>query len=820
MDGSGNVYIADYGNGTIDEWVASTNTLNTLVASPDVNKPFGVAIDGSGNVYIGDSGDNALKEWVPSSNTLTTIVPSGSGLSYPAGVAVDGSGNVYVADSGDGTVKEFVPPPSITAQPQNTSATVGQSGSVSVTVAAVGSSLSYQWQISTDNSTFTDLNDGNGISGSTSSTLTVSGFTTAGTAEYQVVITDSSNDMVTSNAATLTINPVPSITTQPQNATATAGQSASESFLIADSGGTGPLMVQWEISTNNGASFSNLSNGSGVAGATDTTLTVSGFAAAGTAEYRALVTDANSVTVTSNAATLTVNAGPSISTQPADQAATTGQVGSESFSVVAANGTGPFTYQWQVSTDGGNTFTSISDGSGISGAASATLAISSSALPASGTEYKVVVTDADGVTVTSSAATQIINAAPSITTQPQNATATVGQTAAESFTIAVSAGTAPLALEWQISTDNGSSFSNLSDGSGVSGATTATLNVSGFAATGSAEYRAIVTDANGVSATSEPATLTINPAPSITTQPLNATATVGQSTLVSFSLTAGGGTGPLTVQWQISTDNGSTFTNLSDGGGVTGSATSTLTISDFTSAGSPEYQAVVSDANGVTATSTAATLTINPSADPNQNWLAQVYADLFHRELDSSGLATWNSLLNQGISRTQVVLLIEASLEYRTDLVDALYIQLLARPADASGLRTFTSFLGNGGTAQQVEASILGSAEYFQLHGGTNDSFLSALYQAVLNRSPDAAGAQSWGAALASGSTRETLALAILGSLESDTDEVQTFFREFLHRAADPSGLSSFTTALRQGVSTEAAIAGIVASGEYFARTQ
>jgi sugar lactone lactonase YvrE len=821
VDGSGNVYIADYGNSAIKEWVASSSTLTTLVASGSgLSSPFGVAVDGRGNVYIGDSGNNALKEWAASSSTVITLVSSG--LSFPAGVAVDGSGNVYIADYGNNAIKEFVPPPSISSQPQNTSATVGQTGPATFTVSATGSALSYQWQISTDNGvSFTDLNNGTGVTGATTSSLALSGFSTTGSAEYDVVITDGTGASVTSNAANFTINAAPAITTQPTNATATSGQSGPESFVIAASGGTGALTVQWEISTTDGASFSSLSNGNGIAGASSTTLTLSGLGVTGAAVYRAVVTDANGVTATSNPATLTVNARPSIETQPGDASATTGQVGPESFSVTAADGTGPFTYEWQVSTDGGGTFTNVSNGSGISGATTATLTIGSTALPASTSEYKVVVTDANGVTATSAAATLTINAPPSISTQPQDAIATVGQSVTESFTIGVSGGTAPFAVQWQISTDNGGSFSNLSNSSSVAGATTTTLLVGGFDRAGSAEYRALVTDANGVMATSNPANLIVNAAASFTTQPQNGTATVGQSAPVSFSIAASGGTVPLAVQWQISTDNGTTFTNLSDGNGVSGSAASTLTLSGFLSVGSAEYLAIVTDANGVATKSNAATLAVSPSsADPNQNWLTQVYADLFHRALDASGLATWSALLKQGASRTQVALLIEASLEYRSDIIEALYTRLLDRPADATGLNAFATFLGKGGTTSQVEAAILGSTEYFQLHGGTNDNFLNAIYQAVLNRAPDASGAQSWASALAGGSTRAAIAQAILASLESDTNEVRSLFNEFLHRVADSSGLNSFTTALHQGEAAEGAIAGIVGSNEYFARTQ
>jgi plastocyanin len=217
--------------------------------------------------------------------------------------------------------------------------------------------------------------------------------------------------------------------------------------------------------------------------------------------------------------------------------------------------------------------------------------------------------------------------------------------------------------------------------------------------------------------------------------------------------------------------------------------------------------------------STTITVTGNGS-NPNQKWLTQVYSDLLHRDLDPSGLATWSNLLNQGGSRTQVVTLIESSLEHRTDVVEALYSQLLKRAADSTGLDAFVTFLGNGGTAVEVKAAILGSEKYFHLHGGTADGFLSAVFQDVLNRSVDASGAQSWGMALAGGTSREAVATDILASLESATNEVQSLFNDFLHRAADPSGLNSFTTALKQGTSTEAAIAAIISSDEYFDRAQ
>lgn len=115
VDGSGNVFVADVGNSTVKEIVAvngavlSSSTMKTI-GSGFLN-PTGLAVDGSGNVFVADGGNGAVKEIVAvnglvSSSSTVNIV--GSGFSKPSGLAVDGSGNVFVADSTLGAVKEIV----------------------------------------------------------------------------------------------------------------------------------------------------------------------------------------------------------------------------------------------------------------------------------------------------------------------------------------------------------------------------------------------------------------------------------------------------------------------------------------------------------------------------------------------------------------------------------------------------------------------------------------------------------------------------------------------------------------------------------------
>jgi DNA-binding beta-propeller fold protein YncE len=115
VDGSGDVFVADYGNNAVCEIVAasgavsSSSTVNTVGSG--FNFPYGVAVDGSGNVFVADGVSStvyeivAVKGVVSSTSTVNTV---GSGFGYPTGMAIDGSGNVFVADDGNNTVYEIV----------------------------------------------------------------------------------------------------------------------------------------------------------------------------------------------------------------------------------------------------------------------------------------------------------------------------------------------------------------------------------------------------------------------------------------------------------------------------------------------------------------------------------------------------------------------------------------------------------------------------------------------------------------------------------------------------------------------------------------
>ena len=170
------------------------------------------------------------------------------------------------------------------------------------------------------------------------------------------------------------------ISSQPPNTTICNGGTGS--ITIATTGTN--LTHQWQISTDGGGSFTNLTNSSTYAGVTTKTLTITGATLAmNNYQYRVVMngtcTQANT---TSSAAIITVNTPAAVTTNPVEAK---GCVGTSVSFTTAASGSSP-TYQWQVSTDGGFNFTDLS------GATSATLTLSNLSMTQNGNRYRSVAT--------------------------------------------------------------------------------------------------------------------------------------------------------------------------------------------------------------------------------------------------------------------------------------------------------------------------------------------------------------------------------------------------------------------------------------------
>jgi hypothetical protein len=521
--------------------LTNTGTAPVTISQATVTGAGFSVVGGMSSVSIAAGQNHAFQvEFAPTSagNVSGSISIASDATNSPLAVSLSGTGMAALA---------------ITAQPASQSVTVGQTATFSVAATGAGT-LSYQWK-----------KGGAAISGATAASYTTPATVSSenGT-QFTVVVSDSVGNL-TSNPATLTVtsSPVaPSITSQPANKTVTAGQTASFSVTAT---GTAPITYAWKR------------NGATISGASSESYTTPATAAAdNNAKFTVTVTNSVS-SVTSNAATLTVNVPPSISAQPASRTVTAGQTAT--FAVVAT-GTGTLSYQWK------------DNGAAIAGATSASYTTPATTASNNGAQFTVTVTDVVS-SVTSNAATLTVNAAPpvntapSITTQPSSKIVTAGQTA--TFTVAAT-GTGTLSYQWK---NNGAAIAGATSASYTTPATTASNNGAQFT----------VTVTNSVSSvTSNAATLTVNApppantAPSITTQPASVTVIAGQT--ATFSVSAAG-TAPMTYQWN---KGGSAIS-----GATAASYTTPVTTTADTGA---QFTVTVTNSAGK-ATSNAATLTVN-----------------------------------------------------------------------------------------------------------------------------------------------------------------------------------------------------------------
>ena len=335
----------------------------------------------------------------------------------------------------------------------------------------------------------------------------------------------------------------PSVTTQPSGQTADAGQPAT--FTAAATGNPTPA-VQWQVSTDGGVTFSN------VLGATSPTYTVTAEPSESGDQYQAVFT--NSVgTVDTDAASLTVDTEPAVTTQPASKAVNEGQP--VTFTA-AADGTPAPTVQWQVSTDGGNTFNDVL------GAMSTTYTFTTAAGD-NGNQYRAAFTNVVG-TVDSNPATLTLNTLPVITAQPANTS--VRERAVAHFAAAATSYPTPT-VRWQVSTNGGTTFST------IKGATATSYSFTASAGQNHDQYRAVFTNIAG-STTTAAATLKVTAAApvTITTTSLHS-GSVYRTTKSAYSATlkASGGVPP--YKWSLKSGKLPAGLTLSSTGVISGKAT-------------------------------------------------------------------------------------------------------------------------------------------------------------------------------------------------------------------------------------------------------
>ncbi|MGA2296848.1 MAG: immunoglobulin domain-containing protein [FCB group bacterium] len=329
---------------------------------------------------------------------------------------------------------------------------------------------------------------------------------------YKVRLSDASNPSTMSvSPGNFSIPDVTAINTQPQSQTKCTGQGVS--FSLAATGG--------------GLTYSWRKNGTAIPNTNSPNYNIQSVAVSDAGTYDCVVTGACGSPVTSSQATLTVNLSPSITQNPASQTVCAGQ--GVSFTV-AATATG-ITYQWR------------KNAQNISGANSTSYIIANTTTNDAG-QYDCVVNGTCNTPATSGQATLIINTAPQITQQPQDANACDGSNA--KFKVVATGG--GLTYQWRKDAINIQNENNDS------------LIITNVNQSKTGHYDVIVTSTCLPPVTSSAAFLNLNTKPTITQQPVSQSVSVGGST--DFTVIASGSN--LTYQWSknSTTISGATTNDL------------------------------------------------------------------------------------------------------------------------------------------------------------------------------------------------------------------------------------------------------------------
>ena len=328
--------------------------------------PFTLSVTASGAAPL-------TYQWSKNGTAITGATSPTFALTSSAALDA-GSYRVVVSTPGASVTSNTVTvtvntPPRITTQPPSSRIYGTFYMDRTFLVVAEGSApLNYQW-----------FKDGTVIPGANSASYTVNGL-----GSYYVVVSNMAGS-VTSTA--LIILSRPTITSQPQVLSVTAGASATFSVVA---NGTAPLTYQWS------------KNGTAIPGATAATYAITSTTSSDAGRYQVVVTNPHG---TANSSEVTLNitpapSAPTITTQPAGQSVIASF--NASFSV-SASGTAPLTYVWR------------KDGGTVVGGNSPTLALNNTTSASAG-NYTVTITNAVG-SVTSTAATLVVDAPATTFTQ-------------------------------------------------------------------------------------------------------------------------------------------------------------------------------------------------------------------------------------------------------------------------------------------------------------------------------------------------------------------------------------------------------------------
>ena len=310
---------------------------------------------------------------------------------------------------------------------------------------------------------------------------------------------------------------------------------------------------------------------------------------------------------------------------------------------------------------------------------------------------------------------------------------------------------------------------------------------------------------------------------------LSTSATDARETAGAITLTVdrtGGSTGSITVNYSTSDGTAMSGTNytatngtLTFAAGVTSQTIVIPILEDHRITPYLTFTVSLTAGSGTLGAVVKTTVTIdNEDGTPNQRYIEAVYQSLLLRPADAGGLTFWSGSLDSGVARSAVAAQLTHSAEYfQTNVIKPAYQEFLNRSADQGGLNFWTQQLQAGETDEQMQAGFIASDEFFANSGGTDKSWIDALYQVLLGRQPDAGGESFWVGNLENGESRDQVANGFTGSQEGLGDRVLRTYERYLGRGASQSEIAFWVGQYGMGATNEVIVTFFIGSDEFFA---
>ena len=327
FDDQGNLFVTNHISGTVSK-VTPAGSVSTFASG--FNSPSNLIIDGSNNLYVINEGND----------TVSTVTPSGFVSTYYKGISVesaclafDQNGNLYIDEFGVSDVIKINPngvrstfasgslvsstgmliisdpaAPAIITQPRDQTVLPATTVAFTAAISGAPGSNTFKWQrLPMGSSNWVDLSNAGPYSGTTSPTLSITNSSLDMSGDlFRLQIANASGNAV-SNPAGLHVNPA-LIIIQPQTDNFVSSQHAAGFSVDATGAAGASLSYQWKISTDQGATWTNLGNGANVDGADSAVLNLTGMTPAMSGyEYECTITNSFG-SVSTNSAALTLQA--------------------------------------------------------------------------------------------------------------------------------------------------------------------------------------------------------------------------------------------------------------------------------------------------------------------------------------------------------------------------------------------------------------------------------------------------------------------------------------------------------------------------------